>query len=220
MDEALFLGSNSLSSIAAAAAIQSASVPDEHIVAVFFSVAWLEASLNEIIHLLLRPERIADSPQYNRVAIAARAAKLDGRTASLDLKLQVLCAAATDDSLALGQAPWQHLTLLLDLRNAIVHLRPERVKVRRGQDDEPSSLVTDQDQANDIIKRLLSAGALDSFPQGYMVPILTAAQRPTIGRWSYATVYRVLEQVAEWLPSWREHIIAVHRSPEVLRPAV
>ena len=209
--EALFLSSNVLSDIAFEAAYQVPAKPNGSLVAVLFSAAWFEASLNEALEALAGRQHRESTSRLEQIRLAADAVGLRERHASVDRKLRVLCAAATSESLPDDRPPWSDVLLLFRLRNWIVHLRPERLKVRTGRDDEPSSLVSTD--VHELVTGLVSAGAIASVPSGHMVPVTTALQLPGVATWAYRAAYGGLMAVDAWLPERYRPIAAAHRSP-------
>jgi hypothetical protein len=153
-----------------------------------------------------------------RIRLAARAAGLDERFAKWERKLTVLCAAATTQALALDSAPWPSVTLMFQLRNWIMHMRPEVLNVREGRDDEPSSLVSTQVHA--FVDALFRLGAIKEIPAGTMVPVTQATQIPGVGRWAYRAAYEGLKVVDTWLPMRSRKLAESHRHPDLLRAAV
>jgi hypothetical protein len=184
-------------------------------VAALFSAAWIEASLNEIVHKLsVTSEGTVDS----RVLTARRTViaidLFDSKSASVETKLNILCATTTDHQLDWGSQPWQRLSLLVQLRNWLLHLRPERMKVRPGLEDEASSLVSSE--VHKLVSALRDSGAIREIPTGYLVPVLTAAVLPGVGVWSYKVAYDTLDAVSVWHQPWAPVLAAFARKPTEL----
>lgn len=206
-----FLASNILSGIAFDAAARSASDPDQHLVAVLFSAAWLEASLNELLHYLIVPSPGRLPKNYVSARLAAEAAGLQSQYASVSTKLRVLCAAMTGAPLRADRRPWRSSLLLIEVRNSIVHMRPELMKVREGRAAEPSSLVSREPHR--LVRSLRDVGAIKAIPKGRLVPLAIASSLPGMGCWSYATTHATMVVVANWFPEWRQRILMSHRTP-------
>lgn len=194
-----FLASEQLKQIAGKAANASESDSDSCLVAILFSAAWFEASLNEaILDLFERGMRENAGDHVEHVRVTAKAAGIDDKYAKLDRKIRVLCAAATKQPLPDTAEPWVSVFLLFQLRNWIMHLRPELLSVREGTDHEPSSLVSTQ--VHDFVLALHKVGAIKEIPQGRMVPVTHASQLPGVGQWAYRTAYAGLRSIDAWLP--------------------
>ena len=209
--QALFLASNQLSEIARKAAGESRVDHQASLIAILFSAAWLEAGINEAIQDVLGGRMRDDTARIQAVRLAARAAGLDERFVSLDRKLRVLCAAATGEELDETAEPWSGIGVLVQLRNWMVHLRPELLNVRQGEDHESSSLVSTQ--VHQIVSSLVKVGAIKEVPRGFMVPVTTAAQLPGVGEWAYRVAYLGLDATDKWLPERFHRLVEQHQAP-------
>jgi hypothetical protein len=212
MDQAIFLSTSVISGIAATAAGRGNVDPDQNIIAALFSAAWLEAALNELMYELIRRDEGELYPELREARRAAIAADLfESQSASIELKLRLLCATVTGHQLNFGRQPWQDVSLLLSLRNWLVHLRPELMKIRQGTDEEPSTIVSRD--VHKLVKALRAAKAIAEIPPGRLVPVVIAAGLPGVGRWSYTTAYRALDAVAKWHPGWSKRLLLATKKP-------
>lgn len=219
MEEATFFSSNILAQIAFNAAKGSLTTSNDNLISALFSAAWLEASLNELIHDLTRTDEALLEPQLHDAKRAVIAADLfESRAASVELKLNVLCATTTQRQLDWGSQPWQHLSLLMQLRNWLMHLRPERMKVRVGSESEPSSLVSRE--VHKLVSALKDSGAISQIPEGRLVPVAIAASLPGVGIWSYRVAYNALAGVAAWHHPWRRSLLLLAHEPIETQTAV
>jgi hypothetical protein len=217
MDKAIFISTNILSGIAHKAA--AAGDADKNIVAALFSAAWVEAAVNELIHHLVTEDETAMDPALKEARRAAVAANLlESHSASIELKLRLLCATLTGKQLELGHQPWQRMFLLFELRNWLVHLRPEAMDVRPGRDDEPSMIVSSS--VHKLVRALKASKAFARIPAGHLVPVVIAAGLPGVGRWSYATAYNTLEGIAKWYPRWKSRLLLTAKKPTISDAAV
>lgn len=215
---AMFLASNTLSNIAFKAAKASYTDADSNLVALLFSAAWFEASLNEAISDLLEGTHREETEKLRRIRLAVIAAGLGDRIISVERKLRVLCTAATDASMEGRGPPWHEILLLFRLRNWTVHLRPERLNVRLGTGDEPSSLVSTQ--VHELITELLAVGAIAEVPKGRMVPVALAARLAGVGAWAYRSSFQGLCVIDNWLPERYRSLTEAHHPPSGLDTAV
>lgn len=206
---ALFHGSNILSGVAFNAAERSLNDPDASLVALLFSAAWFEASLNEAIDDLLWAEVPQQTLGRSRVRLAIQAAGADQRHVSTERRIRIICAAATEATLDPEMEPWRSVLLLFRLRNWLVHLRPERLSVRVGGVDEPSSLVSTR--VHELVVDLQRVGAVAALPQGTMVPVTAAIQLPGVARWAYSAAYAGVEVLDVWLPQRFRPLTDAHR---------
>ena len=152
--QTVFLESNFLSGIAPKAADRSIDDPDQALVAVIFSCAWLESAVNEIMYDL---ENIPDShlpTGYPSTAALARESGLFEDRAAFERKVRILGLARTGHPIDFGLEPFQSLGVLLRIRNWLVHLKPEVVTMK----DEPNQqgqLAAEEDHR--LARDLLSA---------------------------------------------------------------
>jgi len=216
--EVLFLASNTLNDIAFRSARASKTDQDSNWITILFSAAWFEGSVNEVIYQFVETNSGEDSERLKSVRLAARAAAIGDRFVSMERKLRVLCAAAMTVHLDENALPWRDVLLLFRLRNWMVHLRPERLKVRAGREDEPSSLVSTQ--VHDLVTDLLAAGAIKEIPPGHMVPVALATGLSGVGSWAYAAAFSGLEALDSWFPEKQWRHAQPHRAPKHLDAAV
>lgn len=131
--------------------------------------------------------------------------------AKTERRLRVLCAAATGVALPIDEAPGRDVLLLFQLRNWMVHLRPEKLTLRPGRADEPSSMVSLE--VHDLVKELRKVGAITAIPSGHIVPVMRAMQLDGVSRWAYGAAYSALDAICGWVPEWRGRILLIHRPP-------
>jgi hypothetical protein len=211
VEEATFFSTNILATIAFNAAERSLANPDDNLVAALFSAAWVEASLNELVHKLTAThEKDLDTRLIEAKRTVTAANLFDRKSASLKIKLNVLCATTAHRQIDWGSQPWQRLSLLIQVRNWLVHLRPERMKVRPGVEGEASSLVSRE--VHELVGALKNSGAIE-IPKGRLVPVAIAASLPGVGAWSYRTAYDTLAAVVAWHPPWGPRILAFAKKP-------
>jgi len=212
LEEATFFSSNILAQIAFNSATRSLTNSDDNLVAALFSAAWVEASLNELIHKLTATDEKNLDPQSLTAKQTVVAIDLfDSKSASVEMKLNVLCVTTTNRQIDWGSQPWQRLALLIQLRNWLVHLRPERMKVRSGAEGEASSLVSRE--VHKLVRALKDSGAIAEIPRGHLVPVAIAASLPGVGVWSYRVAYDTLAAVVGWHPPWKPRLLAFAKQP-------
>lgn len=209
--KATFLESNTLSGIAWEAAKRSGGDSSQALVAILFGCACVESVLNEILYELraVPAEHLPEG--YDRVSTLAREAGVQDDRLPWDRKVRVLALGATGQALDLGHAPFQEFSLLVGLRNWIVHLQPEEVVVRYDNDERPVRLVTDEPHR--LVQELTRRKVIDRV-EGPAGPSLVGAVRsPAVARWSYIVVFNVLETIASWFPAWKL-LFAGHPRPK------
>jgi hypothetical protein len=101
------------------AASDRAGKQNDALVALLFSAATLESLIMEFA---LVAEIVGEEPMKGAAAIITEAEKAHG---SAQLKFLLAKLALTGETYAKGAPPYQDFALLFDIRNAIVHLKPE-----------------------------------------------------------------------------------------------
>jgi hypothetical protein len=129
------LSSGVLRKVAREAAEKAEDQSSASLVALVFSVFWLESYLNELIHHAFTIGQHDGGSQMERVRNLVTATDLRGRDSSLSVKAQVLATALSGQPMDIGAQPFQDFALLISLRNALVHQRPEQVSFALPPDD-------------------------------------------------------------------------------------
>ena len=198
-DQSFFLSANQLGWVARDAAKASSEDGLQSLVAILFSCAYVEAALNELLH-----EIAAYDGPLTTLRPIARAAGLYERTASVRRKLQVLGVVASGKEVDFGALPFQDLDLLLELRNWLLHLRPEVLSVQENPDDEGASIINAEYHA--LIMRLKERKII-GIAKGQLLSVVDAARSPGVGTWSFRTAEAVFAELQRWFPSWRPPIM-------------
>jgi len=165
--------------------------PADTIVTVVIAVAGLESFVNELLERLRFDSHQPDAELKRALAIA-EAGNLYERTAGLPLKVQLLTVAFSGAQMDQGAQPYQDFDLLLAIRNAVVHQRPELLPDSGGAPAE--------DQR--ILKRLLARGLLRSLPSTDTIhTTFGGITDPAVAKWALDTALRMVRVVGELLPS-------------------
>lgn len=107
----------------AKSAAETSKAESQHaIISTVFSVAALEAFLNELSGLFAQGALAAGHERFARCEPVLR--ELDERKESLLMKISVLHAIVGERPFDKGSPPWQDLVALIAVRNAIIHRRP------------------------------------------------------------------------------------------------
>src|SRR5258706_4661038 len=106
---------------------ESRSDPRNAMTAVLLAAIWVEAFFNDFLHIICTNPAPHSAPTIERLRRLSTAAELDGRTEPLMRRVRVVGTVLTDEPIDVGAAPWQELAILLTLRNALVHSRPEPI---------------------------------------------------------------------------------------------
>lgn len=103
-------------------------------IAVVFSVAAIEAWINDLQHDAGPIESDQIPPRSNRVIMLCNLLQACDREPTMT-KLEIIFAILANQTIDKGRAPFQDLAQLINLRNAIVHRRPETIAA------EPSNII-------------------------------------------------------------------------------
>jgi hypothetical protein len=194
--KARFLGSNLLAHVAKEAVAAAPTKPNQSLVAIIFSCAFVEALVNDYL------DELRDSVDEGLQTIkhVADAAELNGRI-SLRRKIQVLRAAAKGEPAPFGSGPLQRFGLLIDMRNWLVHMRPELVDLVENPHETGHVMVNADDHK--IVKQLVGFKVIQQPPGNRMSTVSQALFTPEAAAWSYRTAYDVAIDIGSWLPGWR-----------------
>lgn len=95
------------------------------IAGILFSALSLEAIVNELLDRVRDPYRPEFTSELTRVRSICDAAGLNERTTSIETKILVLAVALGAPDNPMGRQPYQDFRLLIQIRNFLVHLRPD-----------------------------------------------------------------------------------------------
>ena len=194
--KAKFLGSNLLAHVAKEAVDLARTKPNQSLVAIIFSSAFLEALLNDYLEDLIESTR----EDLRLIKNVADSAGLHERM-PMRRKIAVLKAAATGEPTDFGTAPLQRLGLLTHMRNWLVHMRPEMVDLMENPHDTGDVMVNADDHK--IITQLVSFQVIPKPKGDRMYTVAQARFTPEAAEWSYRTAYDTATHIGTWLPAWR-----------------
>lgn len=188
------INSRALFHIAREACGRAPAAPAQSIVAIAFSAIALESFVNEIVERLDFRTDPHDAAEVTTLRAMAAACDLSSRSASLSTKIQVIHAALTGRALDRGQQPYQDFDLLIMVRNAIVHDRPERIESNDdgGRAGLPLS----------VVRRLAARGIVDLPDESIIVyPAWNSLTDARVANWAYDTALTMARTLAEAFPA-------------------
>jgi hypothetical protein len=184
-----FFNSAAFFSLARTASENTDDTPSEAVVAVVFSAIAVESFLNEVLERL-RFDADREVPELKRARMMSEAADLYEKDASVDVKTQILSASLTGAPIDRGAQPYQDFNLLVRVRNALVHYRPEM----QSDDGAPVSLRS--------LRRSLAARGL--FPsdrsEDSAHSVFGDLLTPKVAAWAIETALNMIFTVAGFLP--------------------
>jgi len=184
------MGSNfgSLLAIAYKAWERSQSNQLDAIVAVVFSAFAVESFLNYMVRVARSEVMNSASPQI--VAFSNILDDMEEQQARLSAKIQMAHYILAGTALDRGSLPYQDFSLLIDLRNATTHNRPEIFDWPPSQFNEPHRL----------IKRLVDGKVLPSQPPGRVPQLLVVLCCPEVARWAHNVALQMMNFLTSILP--------------------
>jgi hypothetical protein len=188
----LFCG-NTFLQIAQAASRRSKDDKSEAVVAIVFSAMSIEVFLNELIELASDPIWASDEGEDVKVLISVLDA-LEHQHAPIDLKIQMAHYILRRQQLDRGSLPYQDFDLLCDIRNALVHKKPEKLDWRpedTGKEFEPHKFV----------KRLADRRVI-SLPPACMPPQWQhSVSCPEVACWSCGVAEKITRFLIDLIPA-------------------
>ncbi len=170
------------------------------IVSIVFAAIAVESFVNDLVgDVSWTPVDQLDSPLAQLRELAA-AVDIEGRHTPLFRKIQVIHVALTGNRCDKGQPPFQDLTLLLALRNALVHSRPEELQAVNAIT--PDGVRTHHQPApHPLADRLVRRGIVPPPPKEILTSLLAVLHHPRVAAWAYNTAVTTIDHLTKLVPS-------------------
>lgn len=161
-----------------------------------FSAAAVESTLNEVFDECRRKGEHFDEV-LKLLASLVKILGLDerGERLSTSTKIRFLHRLLVDDSAIMSVRPFQDLTLILEVRNAVVHMRPEHPKFM-WHPETPGYV------ENELVKRVRRASGADYEPDPEDPAFVTLGDiltSPKAAVWAYNTALVAGREIADWV---------------------
>jgi hypothetical protein len=166
-------------------------IEQEAVVAVVFSALAIEGFLNQMVCLASHWEGPPPIPGEVQ-AFAHILNNLEKQRASIETKLQVAHYILTHRELDRGSLPYQDFDLLMKLRNALAHSRPERF-------EHP---LADDGTLHPLVQQLVNRGVMEK-PLGGAPQLRAMICRYDVGRWAYNLGIEMMNFLIETVPESR-----------------
>ncbi len=147
--------------------------------AIVFSAASLEALINEVTDLAELELQAGGGNELLQAFVDAVSEAEESRV-SVTLKFIISSIVLTGRSYPRGEQPYQDFTLLMNLRNAIMHLRPTSF-VRVRENDVQLDVQLD---AKGILAQLQARGLITLPGINMTTDLLSVASRPNVAQWA------------------------------------
>jgi hypothetical protein len=153
---------------------------DDALVAIVFAVLTLEAVMSQVIHMAKSFANM--SPKIGMFADFLN--QLDDARTNLKYKYFLAHWLLCDKKLSRGAKLYQDFSLLIDIRNALVHLKPDKVSVESKIDNLLKKL-------ND--RKLLSDGFIPCYNSGRRAIWVFYISNSNVAKWACNTAVSMIE---------------------------
>jgi hypothetical protein len=175
---------------------------DDALVAIIFAVSTLEAVLSEVIYMAKSFAKM--SPKIDMFADFLN--KLDDAHASLKDKYFLAHWLLCDKKLNRGAKLYQDFSLLIDIRNALVHLKPDKVSVNKQIDNLLKELKN---------RHLLSEGFPPRYKSGERAIWVFYISNSNVAKWACNTAVSMIggfwkETPDDEVKRFFEKIVGIH----------
>lgn len=216
MNATHFYSSGRFGMLAKRAVERSESHSPDAYAAIVFGVLWIEAFLNEVLHQVATARDNELPDPLRQLQLIVDAAELDSKDSRLESKLQTVLAIVSGAVLDRGAQPFQDFHLLVQLRNHLVHHRPETVEQALEPLPEGGVLVYPK-SFNPRIRSLMARGVLPQLDPKVSWSLNTALERPAVAIWAFETSVAIVLRIINAFPSrWQQKLSFSQRAiPEV-----
>jgi hypothetical protein len=176
------------------------------IVAVVFAAASVEAMLNEALHLLGDTDRDVSTRRMLHFAAIVENEQRGTRTWGIWDKVRAMASAhfdTKDPDIWLSE-PFREFGVLINLRNAIMHLKPELLIVVVDRGDETYS--RSEPAASRLFTQVCTLAGVDSnSTDGRHVPLVTLAMDKRVGQWAIQVARGTINALRAWFDAADVH---------------
>lgn len=158
------------------------------IAGIVFSALALEAIVNELLDRVRDPVKGSSIGPVARLLAVARAAGLYERHTAVEGKIQIMAAALNGSEVSSGSQPFQDCNLLIQIRNHIVHTRPE---TREQSEDGTWPM-------HKILQRLVARKILRTPTQ--VSATIYELQNYAVAKWAFETMVATIQELVALFP--------------------
>ncbi|HJV51412.1 MAG TPA: hypothetical protein VJ652_08135 [Noviherbaspirillum sp.] len=180
--------------IARRAAKNASKVRDDVIVSIMFSVACIEGFVNEVTHDV--EDGAATAPGLERLDILRDCiAHLKFEYASILDRIQMIRKLSTGSEFQKGLPPYQDAVLLVKIRNALVHIRPDVVRTY-GLDGQNAR---GMDRIENLLQQLEARKLISPVSSRHSRSWLQLIGTKKVAEWAVATATNLVVELATGL---------------------
>ena len=169
---------------------RSISDPSDALSSIMMSAISLECFINEFSGRL-QQERFKENPELIRVAFILKT--LEESKATLLAKVEAITFLLTGAEAKKGELPYQDVAFLMQLRNALIHRKPEKVE---WDFDKPNKKYEPHKYVQYLINRKVIEAPMPTNPPVWSQYIVS----PNVARWAHNTVVEMIHHVTSLIP--------------------
>ena len=168
-------------------------------IACVFSVAWVEAFFNELLeHISTNPiYHLTDGARHLRSLVEST--RLFSKALSVSDKVQSIKVMLSGTPFETGSQPFQDFELLVAVRNALLHNRPEILSVVAPPRPDGAYEL----EVSRLAKRLYSRGVVPRPAAGTVDTFIGVVHSAPFGPWAYNSAARLLRAFRDSAPDSR-----------------
>jgi hypothetical protein len=175
---------------------RSKSDPSESILTIILSAIAVESFINELTEFASNPSFTENEPSGIKV-LGAILSDLEEQKSQIGAKIQLTYYILTRQQLKVGELPYQDFALLISIRNALVHKKPEKFHYLDSESSEPEF------EPHKFIKSLSERKVIE-LPSKAEVPQWYAhIHNPEVARWSYNIAVQMIKLIIDIVPAGR-----------------
>lgn len=191
-ENAIWYMSRELFKLAQKARLRSQTDSSEAVTAIVLSALALEAFFNDFVHFVSWFSDGREEELFGTFAITMRECE-DSRI-QLTTKVRVAYNLLTGSEIQKGAKPYQDFKLLVDIRNALVHKRPEKSRIEIQED------CVEYTSDSAIVSKLANNRVFLSPGPERPSSLVHCLQAPSAADWAIDTVETIADLLAAALP--------------------
>lgn len=155
-------------------------------------MSWIafETFFNELVELAAASS--SDEPEKIRV-FRSVLSDMEKQKTSLGTKIQMTYFIFKRRRLDTGSLPYQDFDLLIDIRNTLVHRKPERI-------DFPADGKPKEYEPHKYVRRLAERRVIPLPPKQQPTQLLSNIRKPEVARWAYNVTIQMIKLLKSILP--------------------
>jgi hypothetical protein len=183
----------SLFAIARTACERSAENNQDAVVAIVFAALAIEAFLADMIEMAEVQIYMGSTSQPLK-NFANLLDELERSHGQLALKVQIAALSLSSETFDKGRPPFQDFSLLIALRNQLVHIKPDVVE------HSPESWVRPERRVSDLLQGLRQRSLISKNLDDSRVTWTVLVSTPNVANWAYSTARQMAQEIVDKIP--------------------